>query len=117
MRVFTDNGNISNADLIFTFDSPIFAFGADFRSINDQINRTQILVGPDTLALPIPGASGEFSFFGFTSPTPFTTVTFDALANDVYGIDNVTYGVPAPGILALLGIGLAGIGFSRRSRR
>jgi hypothetical protein len=117
MRVFTNTNPEGSDDLVFTFDQPIVAFGADFRSINDSIVRTQILVGADTIALPIAGASGLFSFFGFTSATPFDTIIFQGLANDVYGIDNLTYSsVPEPGILAMLGLGLAGLGFARRRK-
>ena len=109
MRVFTDDSPSSN--LVFTFDTAITAFGADFRSFNDVIARTDILVGADTISPPIGATGNLFSFFGFTSDTAFNTITFSGLANDVYGIDNVTYGdtdvtapVPAPATLALFGL-------------
>jgi hypothetical protein len=116
MRVFTNsNPGAPSDDLVLTFDQPIVAFGADFRSLNDEITRTQVLVGPDTIALPISADSGLLTFFGFTSATPFTTVIFQGLANDVYGIDNLTYSsVPEPGVLLMLGLGLAALGHARR---
>lgn len=49
------------------------------------------------------------SFFGFTSNTAFTTVTFRHVVNDVHGIDNVTYAtsvVPVPAALWLFASGL-----------
>lgn len=113
MRIFTDNSPLSN--LIFTFDTAITAFGSDFTSFNDSIQRTQLVIDSEILSVPInPG-----SFFGFTSDVAFTSITFQGLANDVYGMDNVTYSaasVPEPGSLVLLGLGLAGLGFSRKKK-
>lgn len=119
MRVLTSN----TVDLVFTFDSAITAFGADFMSLNDVINRTDVGVDGQTLSIPIASSSGLPSFFGFTSDTAFTTVTFHGLVNDAYGVDNVTYTttdespVSTTGTLALLGLGLAGLGISRRKSK
>lgn len=104
--------------LYLVFDSPITAFGADFADFNDQILRTNIVVGSDTLATSVTPASGV-RFFGFTSDTPFTTVEFRGVNNDGYGIDNVAFSSNAGGrvpeggstlvLLGLVTIGLAGI--------
>jgi len=112
MRVFTDDSPLSN--LIFEFDTAMTAFGADFRSINDTIVRTQLIVGSDIVALPVAASSGLFSFFGFSSDIAFTSITFEGLANDVYGIDNVSYSIPEPATVLLLGLG--GLGLLRRRK-
>ncbi len=116
MRVFTDNSPA--ATLVFTFGDAITSFGADFKSFNDSSARTQVYVDGILIVPAIGASSGLNSFFGFISDAAFTTVTFVGLANDVYGIDNITYGgtVPEPGILGLFGLGLFGLGVTRRRR-
>ena len=117
MRVFTDDS--PQANLVITFDEAITAFGADFRSLNDVIARTQIEAAGQTLLTPLSESSGLLTFFGFVSDVAFTSVTFTGLANDVYGIDDVTWStasVPEPGILGLLGAGLVGLALTRRRR-
>ncbi|WP_395345193.1 PEP-CTERM sorting domain-containing protein [Ningiella sp. W23] len=118
MRVFT-NGNLG-VDLMFMFDTAISSFGADFRSLNDEIARTEIVVGGEVLTLPIASGSGQASFYGFTSDTAFTSVIFRGIVNDVYGIDNVTYGsataVSAPSTLAMMLLGVAGFVVARRKQ-
>jgi hypothetical protein len=117
LMVFTDFGDA----LTFSFDQAITAFGADFREINDHYTRTLAYVGGQTLDIPgVPGGSVR-SFFGFVSDTPFTSVSFRGVANDVYGIDDVTFGaalrvpaVPEPGSVALLSLGLVGVAVARR---
>jgi hypothetical protein len=113
MRVFTNNS--PGANLVFTFDTPITAFGADFRNLNDVSVRTRLLVGGDVISVPVNPPS--LTFFGVQSATQFTTITFEGLANDVYGIDNVSYAfVPEPSTLALAAGGLLGLGLRRRKR-
>jgi len=115
MRVFTDGDDT----LVFTFDQAITAFGADFKNLNDSQSRTDVLAA-GVLMTPGVVSLGSTSFFGFTSDTPFTTVTFDGRLNDTYGIDNVTYGqTPEPASLVLLGAGglFLTFGAMRRRRR
>ena len=100
MRVVTDGS--PQADLFFTFDAPIVAFGADFRSLNDTLVRTQILVAGNNLVPPVQPNTNTLTFFGFTSTVPFTTVRFSGVRTDVYGIDNVSYAVPEPTTFALV---------------
>ncbi|MCJ8318038.1 MAG: PEP-CTERM sorting domain-containing protein [Colwellia sp.] len=110
MRVFT---NI-NKDLLFTFDYPTFGFGVDIASLNDG-NRTRILIdGVDAILAINPG-----DFFGVISTEAFTSVTFQGIINDVYGIDNVTYSgvqVPEPSTLAIFALGMIGL-VSRRFKK
>jgi hypothetical protein len=116
MRVFTTNNPQSN--LVVSFDTPITAFGADFRSFNDVENRTAIVVDGVTIAPPIGDDDFLHSFFGITSTVAFTTVTFVGLQNDVFGIDNVTFAtVPEPSTLALAALGALGLLFAARRKR
>lgn len=120
-----DGTNIANLltfagdSLFLTFDTGITAFGVDLASFNNGFLRTQIVVGADTLTPAIADAS-TVRFFGFTSDAAFNSVEFRGVANDGYGLDNVAFGsavaVPEPGTLAMLGVGLAGLGFLRRRR-
>ena len=76
------------------------------------------MAGSDIVVLPVAGSSGLFSFFGFTSDTAFTSVTFQGLANDVYGIDNVSYiPEPATGLMVVGGVGAMLMGIRSRRRR
>ena len=93
--------------LFFTFDTPITAFGADFGALNDVILRTNVVVSGDVLT-PAVTAGNQVRFFGVTSDTPFTTVEFRAVANDGYGIDNVSY-IPEPSTLTLAALALLGL--------
>lgn len=63
-------------------------------------------------------SSGGAYYLGFMSDMAITSLVFRSNdENDGFGIDNVTVGtVPEPGTLALLGLGLAGIG-AMRSRK
>ena len=113
-NVLTFNGD----SLFLTFDTAITAFGLDLAAFNDDILRTEVVVGPDTLT-PAITVGNQVRFFGFTSDTAFTSVEFRGVDNDGYGIDNVAFGsvaVPEPGVLAMLGVGLFGLGFLRRRK-
>jgi hypothetical protein len=79
--------------------------------VNTSFNLTSL--GSQYFALPVPFyslslESGQFTSFGLPSPEGGTVA--------VNGSLDVVFQAPEPGALALLGAGLAGIGFSRRRK-
>jgi hypothetical protein len=116
-------GGLAEAEtIVLTFDSAITAFGADFTGLNDDVARSLFNIAGDTISLPVQSGLTTL-FFGVVSDTPFDTVTLMGLSSsEGYGMDNVAYGsgtvsVPEPTTLALMGLGLAGIGFARKKKQ
>ncbi len=115
-------------DLTFNFSTPISNFGAYVTGIQSQASGQETLVFNDgsseTINLPntlMP--NGGASFVGFTDAgAQISSVTFHFL-NDIVGVDDVQFGsgaaaaVPEPSMLALLGLGIAGLAGLRRWRR
>jgi hypothetical protein len=106
-----------------SFSSPVHAFGADFRNLNDNLLRTTIdvyngstLLGSlNPSVLPV----NNLRFFGFAASAgeTVTQIRFRWNENDAYGIDNIEIAaVPEPATLALVGLTFAGLGFSRRKQ-
>jgi len=63
-------------------------------------------------------ALGAFSSYNF-GWTGLSSIRFDSLAgagDQYWGVDNISVRVPEPGTLALLGIGLLGMGLARRTK-
>ena len=75
-------------------------------------NSTQIIDIPTT------GANGNLIYLSIYLDSLVTSATMifnnGGHASDGWGIDDITVGVPEPGTLALLGLGLAGLGAARR---
>lgn len=111
-----------------TFGTPVSSFGADFRSLNDEVARSRVEIydGATLLATLDPSVAGfdELRFWGFaaTAGESVTSIVFTRLENDVFGIDNIEIGggaapVPEPATLALFGMGLAGLASRRRKAK
>jgi hypothetical protein len=112
-----------------TFSVPQVAFGffgTDIGDFNGQL--TLRLDGVDLVTVPhtVAGPNGSGLFFGLIdTANPFTTIEFlNSGTGDSFGFDSFTIGtreqivpVPEPGTLALVLVGLAGMGIVRRRAR
>ena len=106
-------------DMVFTFDSPISAFGLDVVAWNDGFIRTT--VEADGTSVPVTSQVGQGSrFFGFSSDTAFTQVRFIGGTADAWSFDNITFAsteIPEPATLTLFAVGLGALGFVGWRRR
>ncbi len=50
----------------------------------------------------------------FSGHTNLTWIELSSRSNDFFRVDNITFNIPEPSILALTALGLTGLGFSRR---
>lgn len=121
----TGVGFFQNTDTAtFAFANAITAFAIDvntFATTNDSYRAT-LNTGDEVSSLfaTFPGfVTGQF--IGFVSNTPFSSVTIRGLSVYAYTLDTLVYGnassvrpVPTPGTLAMLGLGLCALGWTRR---
>ena len=102
----------------FSFNGDTEAFGAYLTGVQNLNETITFTDGTSQVVnVPNPGFDGGTAFVGFTdADKAITSITIN-VSNDIVGVDDVRYGttlVPEPASLALVGVGLIGMGMIRR---
>lgn len=116
--------------VLFNFSSPIYAFGADWNLGEDPLyggagsNISLHIVFADNSVLDLIDAilgTTINEFWGLVSDKGITSIELLSGTGpgiETFGMDNLRFSnqVPEPGSLALLGVGIAGLGVARRRK-
>ena len=112
----------SGVTTTFTFNNEIKCFGFDLIDYGDFGTGQLTLVnnaGDNAVVAVSGGLNGNVQYFGLISDFMFTQAIFtNSIAGEGFGFDKVSYGVPEPATMMLLGLGsLAAIRGRRRQQR
>ena len=103
------------------FNQPVYGVALDFAVNQPGVFQLSSSAGSASLDSANVGGEFEGGHFTFSSATSFNSLNLTALnaagAPTLIALDNLAVTVPEPATIALFGIGLAGLGFSRRRKR
>lgn len=111
--------NSGDMTLTITLPSAVSAVGFDVGDFYGDVRSFAITV--DGVTTNLSSTANAYTFFGAVGSSAFSSLSFTVAADANFPVlDNLTYGnaaaIPEPVTLALLGLGLAGLGFCRRRK-